>query len=100
MCDSGEFVGKDEGREGEGEGEGKEEGGGLSDRERDREGKGEEEGNKEGEGIVVDNLCLAFEGWGSYYHSFVTSFSEKIEIKMCMCLFVVFYHHVHLDPEI
>ena len=70
------------------------------DREREGEGKGEEEGNKEGEGIVVDNLCLAFEGWGSYYHSFVTSFSEKIEIKMCMCLFVVFYHHVHLDPEI
>ena len=73
-CDSGEFVGNlwAEG-EGEGErgGEGKAEGGGGK-----REGEREEEEGGEGGRVLWalgGNLCLAFEGWGSHNHPFVTS---------------------------
>ena len=42
----------------------------------DREGEGEEEEGGEGARVLWalgGNLCLAFEGWGSYNHPFVTS---------------------------
>ena len=68
------------GRDGEGEErerERKREG----ERERQREGEGERDTDREGEGgeggrvlwALGGNLCLAFEGWGSYNHPFVTS---------------------------
>ena len=55
-------------RERKGEGERGKEGG------RGREWK-RSEGDEEGEdtGALGGNLCLAFEGWVSYNHSFVTS---------------------------
>ena len=31
---------------------------------------------------------MAFEDWGSYYHSFVTSCGGKIETKVCVCVCV------------
>ena len=62
--------------EGQGEGEGEREGegkadGGVGERDTEREGEGEEEEEEGGEGRRVlwalgGNLCLAFEGWGSY----------------------------------
>ena len=67
VCDSGEFVGK----EGEGEREGE--------REMGREGweRDMEMGGDSGRGRILwvlgGNLYLAFEGWVSYNHSFVTS---------------------------
>ena len=73
MCDSGVFVGNlwaEREREGEGEGEG---GGG------EREGEGEEEEGRRVLWALGGNLCLAFEGWGSYNHPFVTSG------KRCVC---------------
>ena len=81
VCESGEFVGnlweereREREREGEGEGEG----------EREREGgRGTQIGRERGRrrrregGRVLwalgGNLCLAFEGWGSYNQLFVTS---------------------------
>ena len=79
MCDSGEFVGnlwaeREREREREMEREGERE------RLREGEGRGRERGRrrKGGEGGRVlwalgDNLCSAFESWGSHNHPFVTS---------------------------
>ena len=86
VCDSGEFVGnlwaeRERKREGEGErggerGRGKGRGRG---RERDTESEGGRERGRRrrrGGGVLWalgGNLCLAFEGSGSYNHPFVTS---------------------------
>ena len=69
MCDSGVFVGR-EGVERERKRE--------REKERQREGDGEEGDGEDEEGARVlwalgGNLCLAFYGWGSYNHPFVTS---------------------------
>ena len=54
--------GREREREREGDGRG-----------REREGEGEEEEGGRVLWALGGNLCLAFEGWGSYNHPFVTS---------------------------
>ena len=84
VCDSAEFVGnlweeRERERGGRGRGRGRERGRGKGKgrgrgrgTQTDREGEWEEEGVRGGGYCGIGgNLCLAFEGWGSYNHPFV-----------------------------